>query len=173
MLYAIVQLKVLDFIRRIRRGRRGDGETVIPVPVSAAPPWGGQSTDKLVDDHLILHHSSPEVSHARITAIWIASNTFFTGSRFLDDYVGQLISFNEVMFSGQDAWRKHHLITGCARNPLPGLGTALVIFAGYCVAEAGYTYVTGMPILLFKFDMIFEDFSISDTTLDVHFLISS
>jgi hypothetical protein len=77
------------------------------------------------------------------------------------------------MFSGQDAWRKHHLITGCARNPLPGLGTALVIFAGYCVAEAGYTYVTGMPILLFKFDIIFEDFSISDTTLDVHFLIPS
>lgn len=51
------------------------------------------------------------------------------------------------MFSGQDAWRKHHLITGCARNPLPGLGTALIVFAGYCVAEAGYNYVTGTAII--------------------------
>jgi hypothetical protein len=71
------------------------------------------------------------------------------------------------MFSGQDAWRKHHLITGCSRNPLPGLGTALVIFAGYCVAEAGYKYVTGTSYFPFKFDIIFEDFSESYTSLDV------
>ena len=47
------------------------------------------------------------------------------------------------MFRGQDAWRRHHLLTGCWKNPLPGLGAAIVIFTGYCVVEAGFKYVTG------------------------------
>lgn len=47
------------------------------------------------------------------------------------------------MFRGQDAWRRHHLLTGCWKNPLPGLGTAIVIFTGYCIVEAGFKYVTG------------------------------
>ena len=50
------------------------------------------------------------------------------------------------MFRGQDAWRKLPILAGCWKQPLPGLGTAIVIFTAYCIVEAGYKYVTGIIV---------------------------
>ncbi|CAN0537326.1 unnamed protein product, partial [Ectocarpus sp. 8 AP-2014] len=40
-----------------------------------------------------------------------------------------------MVFGGQDAWRKHPMLTGCYKRPFPGLGIALGLFAGYCVLD--------------------------------------
>ena len=34
-----------------------------------------------------------------------------------------------MVFAGQDAWRKHPLLSGNWKKPFPGLGTAAVLFA--------------------------------------------
>ncbi|CAM9867885.1 unnamed protein product [Heterosigma akashiwo] len=40
-----------------------------------------------------------------------------------------------MVFAGQDAWRKHPMITGCAKNPIPGIRPAIGIFAVYLVGD--------------------------------------
>lgn len=40
-----------------------------------------------------------------------------------------------MVLSGQDAWRKHPLISGMWKRPLPGLGLATVLFTGYCAFD--------------------------------------
>lgn len=37
-----------------------------------------------------------------------------------------------MVLAGQDAWRKHPLISGCWKKPLPGLGLAIGLFTFYC-----------------------------------------
>jgi hypothetical protein len=34
-----------------------------------------------------------------------------------------------MVFAGQDAWRKHPLLSGNWKKPFPGVGTAAVLFA--------------------------------------------
>ena len=106
-----------------------------------------------LDCPIFLHHCQPS---------WCWENRW--GWICLYIRIEDLTFTTEVMFRGQDAWRRHPLLTGCSRNPLPGLGTALVIFAGYCVAEAGYNYVTGSPNLHFTFRIILKDIASSDET---------
>lgn len=48
-----------------------------------------------------------------------------------------------MVFAGQDAWRKHPMLTGCYRRPFPGFGYAVAIFAGYCVVDGAVNYITG------------------------------
>ncbi len=43
--------------------------------------------------------------------------------------------FEKMVFAGQDAWRKHPLLAGCYRRPLPGLGTAVAIFGFYLAID--------------------------------------
>mmetsp|Transcript_16655 Transcript_16655/g.16018 ORF Transcript_16655/g.16018 Transcript_16655/m.16018 type:complete len:83 (-) Transcript_16655:144-392(-) len=49
------------------------------------------------------------------------------------------------MFRGQDAWRRHPLLSGNWKTPFPGLGTAIVIYTGYLAFEYAFTYVTATP----------------------------
>ena len=42
---------------------------------------------------------------------------------------------DKMVLSGQDAWRRHPLISGLWKKPLPGLGTAAFLFAGYCAFD--------------------------------------
>lgn len=48
-----------------------------------------------------------------------------------------------MVFAGQDAWRKHPMITNCYKRPFPGFGIALGIFAGYCVLDGTIKLTTG------------------------------
>ncbi|KAJ0400202.1 hypothetical protein P43SY_009519 [Pythium insidiosum] len=41
-----------------------------------------------------------------------------------------------MVLAHQDAWRKHPFITGCAKKPFTGLGTASAIFGVYLVFDA-------------------------------------
>ncbi|CAN0274884.1 unnamed protein product [Phaeothamnion confervicola] len=50
-----------------------------------------------------------------------------------------------MVFAGQDAWRSHPIISGCARRPFPGLGTAAAIFGVYVVADFIYGVATRPP----------------------------
>ena len=38
-------------------------------------------------------------------------------------------------FAGQDAWRKHPLISGLWKDPFPGLRPAAIAFAAFCVFD--------------------------------------
>lgn len=49
-----------------------------------------------------------------------------------------------MVFAGQDAWRKHPMLTNCYKRPFPGFGIALGIFAGYCVLDGTIKFTTGM-----------------------------
>jgi len=40
-----------------------------------------------------------------------------------------------MVFSKQDAWRRHPVISGLWRDPFPGLRPAIVVFSAYCLAE--------------------------------------
>ncbi len=40
-----------------------------------------------------------------------------------------------MVLQGQDAWRKHPLISGLWKKPFPHLGLAAGLFAVYCTAE--------------------------------------
>ena len=48
-----------------------------------------------------------------------------------------------MVLQGQDAWRKHPLLSGCWKAPLPGLGMAFGIFVGYCFLEQMYLIASG------------------------------
>ena len=41
-------------------------------------------------------------------------------------------------FQGQDAWRRHPLLSGLWKDPLPGLRPAVVVFSAYLVGEYCY-----------------------------------
>lgn len=41
-----------------------------------------------------------------------------------------------MVLAHQDAWRKHPFISGCAKKPFTGLGTASAIFAVYLAVDA-------------------------------------
>ena len=43
-----------------------------------------------------------------------------------------------MVFSRQDAWRRHPFISRGYRHAFPGLGNAIVIFGVYCVGEQLY-----------------------------------
>mmetsp|Transcript_8610 Transcript_8610/g.13206 ORF Transcript_8610/g.13206 Transcript_8610/m.13206 type:complete len:80 (-) Transcript_8610:413-652(-) len=48
-----------------------------------------------------------------------------------------------MVFKGQDAWRKHPMISNCWKNPLPGLGAAVAIFSVYLALDFGFKKLTG------------------------------
>lgn len=48
-----------------------------------------------------------------------------------------------MVFAGQDAWRKHPMLTNCYKRPFPGFGIALGLFAGYCVLDGTIKFATG------------------------------
>jgi hypothetical protein len=48
-----------------------------------------------------------------------------------------------MVLSGQDAWRKHPLLAGCWKKPLPHLGLAIGIFTTYVIAENIFTRAMG------------------------------
>ncbi|CAB1107812.1 unnamed protein product [Ectocarpus sp. CCAP 1310/34] len=67
-----------------------------------------------------------------------------------------------MVFAGQDAWRKHPMLTGCYKRPFPGLGIALGLFAGYCVLDGTIKFATAPTKDLygpeaFKFEAQVED----------------
>ena len=43
-----------------------------------------------------------------------------------------------MVFQGQDAWRRHPLISGCWKDPLPGFRPAVIVFGTYCLMEYAY-----------------------------------
>lgn len=49
-----------------------------------------------------------------------------------------------MVFAGQDAWRKHPMLTNCYKRPFPGFGIALGLFAGYCVLDGTIKFATGI-----------------------------
>lgn len=48
-----------------------------------------------------------------------------------------------MVFAGQDAWRKHPMLTNCYKRAFPGFGVAVGIFAGYCVLDQAAKYAFG------------------------------
>ncbi|CAM9239817.1 unnamed protein product [Pylaiella littoralis] len=46
-----------------------------------------------------------------------------------------------MVFAGQDAWRKHPMLTNCYKRPFPGFGIALGIFTGYCILDGAVKFV--------------------------------
>ncbi len=48
-----------------------------------------------------------------------------------------------MVLQGQDAWRQNPVFQTLWRRAYPRLNTALVIFAGYCIAEVAYYSVAG------------------------------
>lgn len=53
-----------------------------------------------------------------------------------------------MVFAGQDAWRKHPMVTNCYKRPFPGFGIALAIFTGYCILDRGVKFVARESICL-------------------------
>ena len=47
-----------------------------------------------------------------------------------------------MVLGGQDAWRKHPLVSGLWKKPFPHLGLAVGLFAVYCTGEALVTHFT-------------------------------
>ncbi|CAM9776432.1 unnamed protein product [Scytosiphon promiscuus] len=67
-----------------------------------------------------------------------------------------------MVFAGQDAWRKHPMLTNCYKRPFPGLGIALGIFAGYCILDGAVKFaappsVKSYPQGTFKFEADNDD----------------
>lgn len=54
-----------------------------------------------------------------------------------------------MVFAGQDAWRKHPLLSGCWKAPFPGLGTAFGLFIGYVIMETMFKIATGNSNILY------------------------
>lgn len=50
-----------------------------------------------------------------------------------------------MVLSGQDAWRKHKLLSGLWKKPLPHLGTAVGLFAAFCIADAAFESAMKLP----------------------------
>ncbi len=50
-----------------------------------------------------------------------------------------------MVFAGQDAWRKHPLITGCWKQPFPHIKLAAGLFAAYLVASTAINIVMKPP----------------------------
>ena len=59
-----------------------------------------------------------------------------------------------MVLQGQDAWRKHPLLSGCWKAPFPGLGLAFGIFVGYCFLEQMFLVASGE---LADFVFVFAD----------------
>ena len=55
----------------------------------------------------------------------------------------------QMVLAGQDAWRKHPLLSGCWRNPFPGLRIAVGIFATYIAVESIIGYVAGRAFKIY------------------------
>eukprot|EP00598_Pedospumella_elongata_P012953 CAMPEP_0184988670 /NCGR_PEP_ID=MMETSP1098-20130426/25069_1 /TAXON_ID=89044 /ORGANISM="Spumella elongata, Strain CCAP 955/1" /LENGTH=81 /DNA_ID=CAMNT_0027513481 /DNA_START=37 /DNA_END=282 /DNA_ORIENTATION=+ len=55
-----------------------------------------------------------------------------------------------MVFKGQDAWRKHPLLTGCHKTPFPHFGLAVKIFAGYLVVSAYFKHIHAPPADTYK-----------------------
>lgn len=53
-----------------------------------------------------------------------------------------------MVLGGQDKWRKHPLLFEQWRRPLPGFGTAVVIFAGYLLVENIFKRLTDGKLIL-------------------------
>ena len=49
----------------------------------------------------------------------------------------------EMVFKGQDAWRKHPLLANCSRTPFPVFGLAVKIFAAYVALDCYVKFITG------------------------------
>ena len=49
----------------------------------------------------------------------------------------------KMVFSGQDAWRRHPLFQNLMKNPLPGFQKAVVIYGAFLVLEFGYKTIAG------------------------------
>mmetsp|Transcript_12817 Transcript_12817/g.11628 ORF Transcript_12817/g.11628 Transcript_12817/m.11628 type:complete len:82 (+) Transcript_12817:53-298(+) len=50
-----------------------------------------------------------------------------------------------MVFSGQDAWRKHPSISGRWKKPLPFLGLATSLFIGFVIIDSAINVVTAPP----------------------------
>ena len=50
-----------------------------------------------------------------------------------------------MVLQGQDAWRKHPLLSGLWKKPFPHLGLAVGLFAVYCAAETVFTHAMTPP----------------------------
>jgi hypothetical protein len=46
-----------------------------------------------------------------------------------------------MVFQGQDAWRRHPVISNCWRNPFPGIQKAAAIYAVYLAFDYTRRYV--------------------------------
>ena len=44
-------------------------------------------------------------------------------------------------FHGQDAWRRHPLLSGLWKDPLPGFRPAVIVFSVYMVGEYAYKWL--------------------------------
>lgn len=69
-----------------------------------------------------------------------------------------------MVFKGQDAWRKHPLLTGCHRTPFPHFGLAVKVFAFYLVAECYVNFITGK---LFFVNNLIVNVVYSDSILSI------
>jgi hypothetical protein len=50
-----------------------------------------------------------------------------------------------MVLRGQDAWRKHPLMSGLWKKPFPHLGLAVGLFATYCTGEYLLNHFTSPP----------------------------
>ena len=50
-----------------------------------------------------------------------------------------------MVLSGQDAWRKHPLVSGNWKRPFPGLGLAMGLFAVYLVGDYAWSSAMAPP----------------------------
>ena len=50
-----------------------------------------------------------------------------------------------MVLSGQDAWRKHPLLSGNWKRPLPGLGMAAALFGVYLVFDFAWNKAMSPP----------------------------
>jgi hypothetical protein len=48
-----------------------------------------------------------------------------------------------MVLAGQDAWRRHPVLSQCAKTPLPAIKPAIVIFIGLVAADWVYGKVVG------------------------------
>ena len=62
-----------------------------------------------------------------------------------------------MVFKGQDAWRKHPLLTGCAKQPFPHWRLAVGIFTSYVIIEQAWLAVTAPPPSAYKSMMKYKD----------------
>ena len=134
------------------------GATVLVIPVLLKSAAGS----RFLSHHACMHAQCDRrcgaccnllQQHVNIPVAFVVASldcsAIVSSTRQLRSFVQKLSSSTteiiQMVFGGQDAWRKHPLLAGNWKKPFPGLGMAVGLFAFYCVGEYIWTKAMASP----------------------------